>query len=69
MGRDNVDDAIGVLIEREVWLADADTLTQAIHRVYCGIMADHEQPNEKDREQARQLIAAIGQSMGTGATA
>jgi hypothetical protein len=67
--RDTVDDAISVLIEREVWMADADTLTQAIHSVYCGIMADHEQPNDKDREQARQLIAAIGRSIGTGATA
>ena len=69
MGRDSVDDAMGVLIEREVWLADVDTMTQAIHSVYCGLMADHEQPNEKDREQAKQLIAAIGQSIGTGAAA
>jgi hypothetical protein len=30
-------------------------------------MADHDHPNEKDQEQARQLIAAIGQSIGTGA--
>jgi hypothetical protein len=64
-----VDDAMGELIEREVWLADVDTLTQAIHSVYCGIMADHQQPDEKDREQAKQLIAAIGQSIGTGAAA
>jgi hypothetical protein len=65
MTSDSVDDAMGVLIEQEVWLADVDTMTQAIHSVYCGLMADHEQPNEKDREQAKQLIAAIGQ----GATA
>jgi hypothetical protein len=69
MGRDSVDDAMGVLIEREVWLADVDTMTQAIHSVYCGMMADHEQPNEKDREQAKQLIAAIGQSIGSGPVA
>jgi hypothetical protein len=69
MTSDSVDDAMGVLIEQEVWLADVDTMTQAIHSVYCGLMADHEQPNEKDREQAKQLIAAIGQSIGTGATA
>ena len=62
-----VDDAMGVLIEREVWLTDADTLSQAIHSVYCGLMADHDGPNDKDREQARQLIAAIGQSIGSGA--
>jgi hypothetical protein len=65
----NVDEAMSTLIERGVWLADVDTLTQAIHKVYCGIMADHEHPNEKDRDQARQLIAAIGQSIGTGAGA
>jgi hypothetical protein len=69
MAHESVDDAMGELIEREVWLADVDTMTQAIHSVYCGLMADHEQPNEKDREQAKQLIAAIGQSIGTGATA
>jgi hypothetical protein len=56
-----------VLIARQVWMADEDTLTQAIHHVYCGIMADHQQPNEKDRDQARQLIAAIGESLGTPA--
>jgi hypothetical protein len=42
-------------------------MTAAIHNVYCGIMADHEHPNEKDREQARQLIAAIGQQVGSAA--
>jgi len=65
MHRDSVDDAMKVLIEREVWVADADTMTQAIHDVYCGIMADHQHPNEKDRDQARQLIAAIGRSLGS----
>jgi hypothetical protein len=69
MQRETVDDAMSALLEREVWLADVDTMTQAIHTVYCGMMADHEQPNEKDRDQARQLIAAIGQSIGSGAGA
>jgi hypothetical protein len=69
MHRDNVDDALRALTDGGVWMADVDTMTQAIHSVYCGIMADHDQPNEKDREQARQLIAAIGQSIGTGAAA
>jgi hypothetical protein len=32
-------------------------------------MADHAQPNEKDRDQARQMIAAIGQHIGAGAGA
>ena len=55
------------LIQQGVWMADEDTMTAAIHNVYCGIMADHEGPNDKDRDQARQLIAAIGQHMGSGA--
>ena len=67
MQRESVDDAMRTLLARGVWMADVDTMTQAIHQVYCGIMADHDQPNEKDREQARQLIAAIGQSIGSGA--
>ena len=36
-----------------------DTMSQAIHDVYCGIMADHTHPNYKDREQARALIAVL----------
>ena len=58
------DEAITNLIERGVWMADEDTMTQAVHDVYCGIMADHDHPNDKDRDQARQLIAAIGQQVG-----
>jgi crotonobetainyl-CoA:carnitine CoA-transferase CaiB-like acyl-CoA transferase len=69
MQRETPDEAMRALRDGGVWMADVDTMTQAIHQVYCGIMADHEQPNEKDRDQARQLIAAIGQSIGTGAAA
>ena len=58
---------MNALIQQGVWMGDEDTMTAAIHNVYCGIMADHDHPNEKDREQARQLIAAIGQSIGSGA--
>jgi len=45
--------------DRGVALADLDTMSRAIHDVYCGIMADHSHPNEKDREQARQLLGAL----------
>jgi hypothetical protein len=38
-----------------------DTMSKAIHDVYCGIVADHAHPNEKDHEQARALIAALQQ--------
>jgi hypothetical protein len=34
-------------------------MSQAIHDVYCGIMADHTDPNDKDREQAAAMIAAL----------
>jgi hypothetical protein len=40
-------------------IADVDTMSQAIHDVYCGIMADHTHPNEKDQDQAREMIAAL----------
>ena len=43
-------------------IAHVDTMSQAIHDVYCGIMADHQHPNEKDRDQARQLLAALGKA-------
>ena len=66
---ETADGAMNALIAQGVWLTDEDTMTKAIHNVYCGIMADHDHPNDKDREQARQLIAAIGQSIGSGAAA
>jgi hypothetical protein len=47
------------MLERGVALADEETMSQAIHDVYCGITADHDQPNEKDRQQAIVMIAAL----------
>lgn len=67
MHRETPDEAMHALLERGVWIADVDTMTQAIHDVYCGIMADHDHPNEKDRDQARQLVAAVGRAIGSGA--
>ena len=60
------DGTIRELVARGVWMADEDAMTQAVHDVYCGMMADHQHPNQKDRDQARQLIAAIGQAIGSG---
>ena len=57
------DEAVRASLERNAWLANEDAMSQAVHKVYCGIMADHDHPNDKDRDQARQLIAAIGQAM------
>ena len=52
--------------ERGVALADEETMSQAIHDVYCGITADHQHPNEKDHEQARVLISALQKHAESG---
>ncbi len=62
MGRGSADGAIAALNEGGIAMADEDSMSQAIHDVYCGIMADHEHPNDKDRDQARQLIAALSRN-------
>jgi hypothetical protein len=59
MGHDSTDEAMAALQEGGIAMANEDTMSQAIHDVYCGIMADHHHPNQKDRDQARQLIAAL----------
>ena len=52
-------DAVRQLADSGLAVADVDTMSQAIHDVYCGITADHDHPSEKDREQARAMIAAL----------
>ena len=52
-------DTVGWLHEHGLAIADQDTMSKAIHDVYCGITADHEHPNEKDQAQARALISAM----------
>jgi hypothetical protein len=47
------------LTESGLAVANEDTMAQAIHDVYCGIVADHSHPNDKDRDQARTLIQAL----------
>ena len=47
------------MLERGVAVADEETLSQAVHDVYCGIEADHDTPNEKDHHQALAMIAAL----------
>jgi hypothetical protein len=47
------------MLERGVALADEETMSQAVHDVYCGIAADHPTPNPKDHAQALALIAAL----------
>lgn len=47
------------MLEHQIAVADEDTMSRAIHDVYCGIVADHEGPSEKDQQQARMMIAAL----------
>jgi hypothetical protein len=56
------------LQEAGLAIASEDTMAQAIHDVYCGILADHSHPNEKDHDQARSMIAAL-QKVAAGAEA
>ena len=52
-------DTFRQLHESGLAIADEDTMSRAIHDVYCGITADHEHPNEKDHAQARAMIDAL----------
>ena len=45
--------------EHGLAVADVETMSWAIHDVYCGIVADHQHPNEKDQAQAKTLIDAL----------
>ena len=58
-------DTVQRLHESGFAMATEDTMSRAIHDVYCGIMADHEHPSDKDREQARAMIAAIQKHVTT----
>ena len=59
MGLSSDSDTVKRMNETGIALADADTMSQAIHDVYCGIAADHDHPNDKDRQQAQDLINAL----------
>lgn len=61
MGREADDETMNRLKAGGVAMVSEDTMSKAIHDVYCGIMADHTHPNDKDREQARAMIAALQQ--------
>lgn len=59
MGREPDSETVQRLQEGGVMVLNEDTMSQAVHDVYCGIIADHQHPNEKDHEQARALIASM----------
>ena len=52
-------DTMHWLTDHGIGVANEQTMSQAIHDVYCGIMADHEGPNDKDRAQAQAMIDAL----------
>jgi hypothetical protein len=59
MGREPDSETVRQLQEGGLAMLDVGTMSQAIHDVYCGIMADHTHPNEKDRSQAQAMIDAL----------
>ena len=61
MGREPDGETILRLQAGGLAVLNEDTMSKAIHDVYCGIMADHVHPSEKDHEQARALIAVLQQ--------
>lgn len=58
----SAEQAVSALQANGAALVTLDTMTQAVHDVYCGIMADHEHPNEKDRAQAQQLLDSLNKA-------
>ena len=63
------EDTVRRIHEFGATIADEDSMSKAIHDVYCGIIADHHEPNEKDRDQARKMIAALKKHTGSPAGA
>jgi hypothetical protein len=62
-------DTVRRIHESGLAIGNEDTMSRAIHDVYCGIMADHQHPNEKDRAQAQALIAALQKHAAAAAEA
>jgi hypothetical protein len=58
----SAEQAVSALQANGAALATLDTMTQAVHDVYCGIMTDHEHPNEKDRAQAQRLLESLSKA-------
>ncbi len=61
MGREPDGDTLERFKAGGLAMVSEDTMSKAIHDVYCGIMADHADPSEKDHEQARALITVLQQ--------
>ena len=59
MGHKVDDETMRRLHESGMAFMSEDSMSKAVHDVYCGVMADHDHPNQKDHEQARALISAM----------
>ncbi len=59
LGRGGSGDLVRRLGDQGIVLADEETMSRAIHACYCGPSPDHIDPNEKDRDQARVMLAAM----------
>ena len=59
-------DTMRWLDERGLAVGNVDTMSKAIHDVYCGITSDHDHPNAKDHEQAQALLDAMKRHAGLG---
>ena len=55
--------AVKRLADSGLAIADEAAMSQAIHEVYCGPDADHDTPNEKDRQQAKSLMASLQEAL------
>jgi hypothetical protein len=62
-------DTVRRLHEGGLAVASVDTMSQAIHDVYCGITADHVEPSAKDRAQAEAMISALQKHATEGSPA
>ena len=67
MGRSTEGEMRSELRAEGMAVVDEDSMTQAIHDVFCGIMADHDYPSEKDRVQAKALLDAINGTVASSA--
>jgi len=59
MGHTVDDSTLDQLHQAGMAVMSEDSVSQAVHDVYCGVMADHDHPNAKDHDQARALMAAM----------
>jgi hypothetical protein len=59
-------DTMHWLTDHGIGVANEQTMSQAIHDVYCGITSDHDHPNAKDHDQARKLLDAMHRAAALG---